>query len=631
MGCKKGLSLIFNHINVLSRESSFHSLPRAEATVPAAQKLFQITRQCVDRVEKLFLTELQGMPGGSTSTPPPSPSSSTPSSSPSSSLEDHGVPIVAALPLPAGVNPMEEVKELNAAAHLRAEAKIQRLRSLPVYNPKDMIKRDQQIQEISLELMREYACNLAVAQEKQRRFLADQKMKEKAWLEQQHRPRDRRTLKEIARPNSINNNNTSSQVSLTSTVASTSQPKEVTVEDGGGDDSPNLLLKWFGTETQMLRLHLAPKMNARPSEAKKIVIEFLLPQLVDPEHRFGQMIARWQQKIARGCAATLDRFHEAPDEEAQRQCFEQSRSELITSISGVHEYIAAQVLPELTSAGMKDDSLLSLQALDSYVYCAVERAAFSTTFEQVFSLYQWFYRNQDVDICQSINRLITASPGHLGVEQQYWLVSSTVTGQIEQPYLAAILKMKGIPMYRSVDEKITGFVNSLKEIPLSIDRFFQSRRSSSTTIGSDDLLPIVAWCVIKANLPCLASEIAFLEDFLHSFSSQGECGFTLVTIQAAVGYISGLDTSSLAKNLSEVGPIAGAISSQAPVSPLSSATLLSPELFPFEDNPQTPLTEPAAPPALPPHLEEEEFKVDGLDQAELDRLMDEFDDQPSYL
>lgn len=161
---------------------------------------------------------------------------------------------------------------------------------------------------------------------------------------------------------------------------------------------------------------------------------------------------------------------------------------------------------------------------------------------------------------------------------------------------------------------------ALKEIPLSIDRFFQSKRASTTTIGSDDLLPIVAWCMIKANIPCLTSELAFLEDFLHSFASQGEAGFTLVTIQAAIFYISGLDTSSLASNLAEIGPIAGAIK-QA-----NTNQNVEDELFP--PAPSTAVASIASQ-TIQPRFED----FDDLDDALLDHLMDQsnFNEKPSYL
>lgn len=83
----------------------------------------------------------------------------------------------------------------NLAAHERAAAKILRLQSLPIVRPKDMVDRDKQIQEISLELMREYACNLAVAQEKQRRRVAEQKLREQNQLLQTGPAAERRGLR----------------------------------------------------------------------------------------------------------------------------------------------------------------------------------------------------------------------------------------------------------------------------------------------------------------------------------------------------------------------------------------------------------------------------------------------------
>lgn len=60
--------------------------------------------------------------------------------------------------------------------------------------------------------------------------------------------------------------------------------------------------------------------------------------------------------------------------------------------------------------------------------------------------------------------------------------------------------------------------------------------------GADDLLPIFAYVIVKANPPAIRSQTAFLGEFINEMLAMGEEGFAMATLETALDF---LDTFEL--------------------------------------------------------------------------------------
>lgn len=54
--------------------------------------------------------------------------------------------------------------------------------------------------------------------------------------------------------------------------------------------------------------------------------------------------------------------------------------------------------------------------------------------------------------------------------------------------------------------------------------------------GTDDLLPVLTYVVVKTRLPQLVSECIAMEEFIHEGYLMGEEGYCLTTLNTAVLY-----------------------------------------------------------------------------------------------
>jgi Vacuolar sorting protein 9 (VPS9) domain len=586
----------------------------------AALKLFQVAQQSLARAEILFRKEAdtlcKRLVSGAKPLGAASPISASRSQAADDDDDDDVTDVSAALEEQQEkrrvereqqerllMQPFLEANRLNELARERGKMRAARLEAMPAFTPLEQRRKEQEVAEGNLSLMREITVNFAVAREKQQRIIADIKREEQRKLAlrreaearqlRRNRVRPPRNEQETLELEKSDDKMAAEQADSNGSGGGERGEEEHERNSGGGDDDDDdemtaamkrvrennsmtrKVLKLFGIESTLLKRHLIDRIaKSDGRNAKRYIIEYALPQLMDPEHRFGKLIARVQGKCVELAQTCMDRIFTAQrgvgpaasasagggdddsgEHDEANALFDDTVEQLAFNVQSVHNVISTQLMPALEGSY---ESTHTMSEVDSFIYCAVERAIFSRIFEQVFELFQWRHRFRDARLAATCVDLMTASPGHLGIPNKFWLLSADGATD-EEPYARAIAKLQLLPSCRSVDEKLACLCATLKEICASIERFYKrgqaidERKPGADVVAADDLLPIYSWCLIKANLPGAFSECAFVNgELLHRSCMLGEEGFAVATFATCLQYCSSLDRSMLETNLQYV-------------------------------------------------------------------------------
>jgi len=145
-------------------------------------------------------------------------------------------------------------------------------------------------------------------------------------------------------------------------------------------------------------------------------------------------------------------------------------------------------------------------------------------------------------------------PKHLGLKDRFWLEPKLQTSPEllnhltpEGPqYQKPILLLQKIIYEKSPAEKVKVLISSQQEICNSIAEFWGDKMpQEKLLVGADDLVALLAYCIIKSNIQNLASEIAFMEDNLTEDALKRGEGYALATIQQASEFVLTLQWESL--------------------------------------------------------------------------------------
>jgi len=60
---------------------------------------------------------------------------------------------------------------------------------------------------------------------------------------------------------------------------------------------------------------------------------------------------------------------------------------------------------------------------------------------------------------------------------------------------------------------------------------------SNEAMGADDLLPLLVYCVVKAEVPHYAAEMKFIEEFVLEEMACGEAGYFMMCGSSVMGYL----------------------------------------------------------------------------------------------
>ena len=125
------------------------------------------------------------------------------------------------------------------------------------------------------------------------------------------------------------------------------------------------------------------------------------------------------------------------------------------------------------------------------------------------------------------------------------ITSSLTPATPHYPYHEAVLLFRRLTSSRTPRAKLSVFQLLSSQICLCVDDYYKRTGvprppASQLSINADDLLSILSYILIKARLPYLVSEVAFIEDFVTDGLRISQLGYFLAVFQASIELIQNL-------------------------------------------------------------------------------------------
>ncbi|XP_071505448.1 VPS9 domain-containing protein 1-like [Diadema antillarum] len=176
----------------------------------------------------------------------------------------------------------------------------------------------------------------------------------------------------------------------------------------------------------------------------------------------------------------------------------------------------------------------------------IEVFFFRDIWQPLLMLFRRFNYSKEKSAAIAMTKYQHAMPQHIGVHEKFCLLpegtvqdgSQASPGYPYQPAVEELCKLQG---YTCPLEKLECIVRVSKVIIECVGDFFESqgkpRQSPETSVGCDDLLPILSYVIIKSAMPQFVSECNAMEEFIHEGYLFGEEGYCLTTCQTALSYV----------------------------------------------------------------------------------------------
>jgi len=162
-----------------------------------------------------------------------------------------------------------------------------------------------------------------------------------------------------------------------------------------------------------------------------------------------------------------------------------------------------------------------------------------------------------------IHSLRNVTPKTIGMRDKFFLMKSHENQENEEvPYAGAISSFTKISEARTVSKKMRILLDSSRAILRSVDEYYRpelklnrvesddednliTKEDESFAMGAEDKFPIVIFCLLKAGIPHLHSEVSFMREFCYSSIFTAEYQYRLVELEQAICYIESLDWNVL--------------------------------------------------------------------------------------
>jgi Vacuolar sorting protein 9 (VPS9) domain/MORN repeat len=276
-----------------------------------------------------------------------------------------------------------------------------------------------------------------------------------------------------------------------------------------------------------------------------------------------------------------------------------SQTLLQHAIDDVHSFVAA--LDECVHL------LCGQRALRSQRRAArnlVSNIVFAKVYNTMFALFREAHKARDAMLSVKLYSMSTVTLQAIGVSQKFWLLPPPADGRQESlaeqrarlsdhvPYTAAIHSLRQLTEKRTIGKKLGGLLDASKAILHAVDEFFRSdttavpepvfpdendnsdftvygmgsseddagsatpadddegdaRDAPNITLGADDKFPILLFCLIKANIPHLHTELNFIKEFADPDVLKEEPRYRLTELEQAVEYVESLDWNVFDEN-----------------------------------------------------------------------------------
>eukprot|EP00058_Branchiostoma_floridae_P019498 XP_002604988.1 hypothetical protein BRAFLDRAFT_92632 [Branchiostoma floridae] len=154
---------------------------------------------------------------------------------------------------------------------------------------------------------------------------------------------------------------------------------------------------------------------------------------------------------------------------------------------------------------------------------AMETYVMHGVFNKVFNTISTFTATEDAALNKVTRNLADVQLRDLGVRKEFW-----------QSIPRARRELHGLNKFSSPLEKLLCVKRAITAItrpsPLH-------KRKESVTMSSDDLLPILVYLVIKADIPNWLANLRYLHNFRFSRPANDAFGFYLASLEAAIEHV----------------------------------------------------------------------------------------------
>ena len=142
---------------------------------------------------------------------------------------------------------------------------------------------------------------------------------------------------------------------------------------------------------------------------------------------------------------------------------------------------------------------------------------------------------EDTAVTTQMEVLAAVHPRHLGLDARFWLDELGVGADCEPrtalPYAASIAILGGMSRLASPRAKLRCFLDACEE----------ATRGVSSRPGADELIPIMAYALVRARVPHAASQLRLVESFVTADGElNGPMGYGLATMHAAIRLVASL-------------------------------------------------------------------------------------------
>lgn len=126
------------------------------------------------------------------------------------------------------------------------------------------------------------------------------------------------------------------------------------------------------------------------------------------------------------------------------------------------------------------------------------------------------------------------------MKQKFWLGldDGSVNNIFAEPYIDSIKALKDVSTVRVPVEKLNCLVRAIEFVCTAVSVFSKTLGKSSSdidcAIGSEDLVLLCQYIIIRASVPFFFSELSFISEFIPENYIMGEEGYVLATFQSAL-------------------------------------------------------------------------------------------------
>eukprot|EP00057_Strongylocentrotus_purpuratus_P011512 XP_011665986.1 PREDICTED: VPS9 domain-containing protein 1 isoform X1 [Strongylocentrotus purpuratus] len=190
----------------------------------------------------------------------------------------------------------------------------------------------------------------------------------------------------------------------------------------------------------------------------------------------------------------------------------------------------------------------------------IEAFVFKDIWQPILMLYRRFNYKKEECAAIAMTKYQHAMPQHIGVGEKFCLLregaviqDGSQASSSDYPYRAAVEELCKLQGYTCPLQKIECIVRVSRIVIECVGDYYESqgisRQSLETTVGCDDLLPILSYVIMRSSLPQIVSECSAMEEFIHEGYLFGEEGYCLTTCQTALSYVLKLgSTEELSKS-----------------------------------------------------------------------------------